>query len=52
MAWRLEFEKAAEADLASLDRLLRRRIGEKLDWLLENIEKTVPFHLVVRGRDF
>lgn len=40
--WSLEFQQEAEKDLAKLDRDLRRRIIDKLTWLLENFENILP----------
>ncbi len=39
--WSLEFQEDAVSDLAVLDRPIRRRIIEKLDWLLENFDSVV-----------
>lgn len=44
-SWDLRFEKAAEDDLASLDREIRRRIIDKLDWLVKNFNKIRPLPL-------
>jgi len=43
--WSLEFLLEAEKDLAKLDREARRRIIDKLDWLLVNFENILPFVL-------
>lgn len=40
--WSLEFEPKADKDLARLDNVSRRRIIEKLDWLLENFDSLFP----------
>ena len=43
--WELKFEAAAEDDLAILDTELRRRIIDKLDWLVENFDDIAPLPL-------
>lgn len=43
--WKLEFQKSAERDLASLDIQIRRRIIDKLDWLLDNFDSITPLSL-------
>jgi len=40
--WSLEFQLEAEKDLAKLDLSIRRRIIDKLTWLLENFENIIP----------
>lgn len=50
MSWVLEFRKSAERDLAVLDHPLRRRIIEKLGWLIENFDSIVPLPLGGRWR--
>lgn len=39
--WSLEFLTEAEKDLLKLDRDIRRRIIDKLSWLLENFENII-----------
>ena len=45
MAWLIEFQKAAEVDLAKLDKEVRRQVVCKLEWLVENFENVVPQNL-------
>lgn len=50
--WSIEFLPEAEKDLAKLDREIQRRIIDKLDWLLENFENTLPEVLTGEFREF
>lgn len=50
--WVLEFAPEAEQDLAKLDRDLRRRINEKLDWLQAHFDKITPSALGDEWRGF
>ncbi len=50
--WSLEFLSGAEKDLAKIDREARRRIIDKLDWLLANFENILPFILTGEFREF
>ncbi len=50
--WSLEFQPEAEKDLASLDWQVRRRIIDKLDWLLKNFDAVVPSILANEFREF
>ena len=50
--WTLEFSTDAEKDLAQLDRSLRRRIIDKLDWFLEHFEEIFPLPLTGEFKDF
>jgi mRNA interferase RelE/StbE len=50
--WSLGFLPEAERDLAKLDREIRRRIIDKLDWLLENFENILPEVLTGEFREF
>lgn len=43
--WKLEFQKSAEHDLASLDIQIRRRIIDKLGWLVDNFDSVAPLPL-------
>ena len=43
--WSLEFQPEAEKDLAKLDWQVRRRMIDKLDWLLKNFDSVVPLAL-------
>ena len=45
----MEFRGKAEDDLAKLERPLRRRIIERLEWLAENFEEITPLPL---GREW
>ena len=50
--WSIEFLPEAEKDLAKLDREIRRRIINKLDWLLENFENIFPEVLTGEFKEF
>ena len=50
--WSLEFQPTAERDLAKLDWQIRRRIIDKLDWLLKNFDTVVPSILANEFREF
>ena len=50
--WSLEFTKQAEKDLNMLDRSIRVRIIEKLEWLLENFDSLFPAPLAAEWSDF
>ena len=50
--WSLEFTKRAEKDLDSVDRPVRVRIVEKLEWLLENFDSLFPAPLAAEWSDF
>ncbi|KKS44606.1 hypothetical protein A3I25_02850 [Candidatus Nomurabacteria bacterium RIFCSPLOWO2_02_FULL_42_17] len=52
MAWLIEFQKAAEVDLAKLDKEVRRQVVCKLEWLVENFENVVPQNLGGEFKDF
>ncbi|MDP3762727.1 MAG: type II toxin-antitoxin system RelE/ParE family toxin [bacterium] len=43
--WRVEFRGKAEDDLVKLERPLRRRIIDRLEWLAENFEEITPLPL-------
>ncbi len=43
--WRVAFAKAAERDLAALDRSIRAEIIESLEWLGEHFDELVPLPL-------
>lgn len=43
--WTVEFTNEAEGDLACLDRPVRKRIIEKLEWLAENFDSAIPLPL-------
>ncbi|MBI4094621.1 MAG: type II toxin-antitoxin system RelE/ParE family toxin [Candidatus Liptonbacteria bacterium] len=50
--WSLEFSREAEEDLARLDRPVRRRIIDKLDWLTEHFDTVVPVVLSYEFKNF
>lgn len=50
--WLLEFLPEAEKDLAKFDKGIRRRIVDKLDWLLKNFESILPEVLTGEFREF
>ncbi len=50
--WSLEFQLEAEKDLAKLDWQIRRRIINKLDWLLKNFDAVIPSILTNEFREF
>jgi len=50
--WRLDFTLEAKSDLEKLDKNLKRRVNEKLDWLLENFENIIPSPLGGEWRGF
>jgi len=50
--WSLDFTLEAKADLEKLDKNLRRRVSEKLDWLLENFDNIIPSPLGGKWRGF
>lgn len=50
--WSLEFLPEAEKDLAKLDRDIRRRVIDKLDWLLKNFEHIFLETLTGEFREF
>ena len=50
--WSLHFSKDAEEDLAALDFPIRKRIIEKLEWLMENFDSLIPAPLGAEWSDF
>ena len=50
--WQLGFSGNAERDLAALDRSLRRRIIDKLEWLAANFDYITPLPLSESWRGF
>lgn len=50
--WSLKFLLDAEKDLASIDRSTRRRVLDKLDWLLVNFNTVVPSALSGEFNEF
>ena len=43
--WHVNFDESAERDFVKLDKSLKIRVGEKLDWLSKNFEKITPVGL-------
>ena len=52
MRWKLEFSEDASRDFSSLDHPLRRRVAERLDWLLDNVERIIPLPLTGAWKGF
>ena len=50
--WSLEFSSGASEDLFNLDLEVKRRIIEKLDWLLKNFDSILPQALSADFREF
>ena len=50
--WHIEFDKQADKDIAGLDKSVRRRIIEKLEWLENNFSGIFPIVLTADYRDF
>ena len=50
--WQLEFSVDADDDLAKLDKIVRQRIIEKLDWFLKNFDSLSPESLAGEYREF
>lgn len=50
--WSLDFTLDAEKDLAALDRSIRCRIIEKLEWLVDNFDVIIPQILNGEFKDF
>lgn len=50
--WSLEFSKEAERDLANLDRAVRERVIDKLDWFTVNFSSLFPIPLTAEFREF
>ena len=50
--WSVEFSKKAEEDLAKIDRPVRRRIIQKLEWFAENLDSLFPAPLHAEWSDF
>ncbi len=48
-AWSIEWRPEAERDLAQLDRTIRRRVIDKVDWLERHFIEITPLTL---GADF
>ena len=52
MRWLVKLTKGAKEDLDCLDKTVRRRIIEKLDWLGENFDEITPLSLSGEFKDF
>lgn len=52
MAWKAKFSKGAERDLARLDKAVRRRVIEKVEWLSRNFESITPLPLTGEYKEF
>jgi mRNA interferase RelE/StbE len=50
--WILDFTPEAERDFQKLDKNLKRRIDEKLDWLLKNFDNIIPLSLTGKWQGF
>jgi addiction module RelE/StbE family toxin len=50
--WSLDFSPEAEKDLAKLDHETRRRVIDKLDWLIKNFDSILPLPLHADFKDF
>jgi mRNA interferase RelE/StbE len=50
--WILDFTPEAEKDFQKLDKSFKRRISEKLDWLLKNFENIIPLPLSGKWQGF
>jgi mRNA interferase RelE/StbE len=50
--WILDFTPEAERDFKKLDKSLKRRISEKLDWLLKNFDSIIPLPLTGKWQGF
>ena len=50
--WSVEFTMEAEKDISSLDKQIKKRILEKLDWLENNFGGVLPAVLTADFRDY
>jgi len=50
--WSLHFSKQAEGDIVVLDLSIRKRIIEKLEWLMEHFDSLIPAPLGAEWSDF
>lgn len=50
--WSLEFDSLAEKDISAVDGSVRRRIVEKLEWLMNNFDGIFPTLLTGEYRDY
>lgn len=51
-SWRVEFSKQAENDFGRLDKPIRKRVVEALEWLAKNFDDIVPIPLGGPWRGF
>ena len=50
--WAVEFSPEAEKDLAGLDREVRRRVIDKIEWFRDNFDSVFPSVLSAELREF
>jgi mRNA interferase RelE/StbE len=50
--WRVEFVGKSEIDLSRLDRVVRRRIIDRLEWLMMHFNEITPLSLVSEWKGF
>ena len=50
--WRVEFHGKSENDLSNLDRSIRRRIIDRVEWLSKNFDGITPIPLSGEWRGF
>lgn len=50
--WSLSFTTDAKAGFSKLDKVVRERIAEKIDWLVENFDFISPLSLTGEYREF
>ena len=50
--WSVEFTEEAEEDISALDRQVRKRILDKLDWLENSFSEILPTVLTAQFRDY
>lgn len=50
--WRFQTTQEAEEDLARLDPQIRKRVVEKLQWLIDNFDHVIPLPLGGEWRGF
>ncbi len=51
-AWSVEFLISAEKEIAKIEKIDRRRIIEKIEWLANNFNSIFPINLKGGFRDF
>ena len=52
MNWSVEFTKEAEKDVSILDKVIRKRILEKIEWLSKNFDFVFPSVLTADFSDY